>query len=275
MAQSTISRSEKRARVAQLIAAQPEASDRKIGRLAGVDGKTVAALRKLGAEIETPHTPQTPQRGIPHSTEIPHGAEIPQGQKLRSAEIKTPQRPNSFVEATPAAKIETPQGIRAEIAHYLATAPVEEIAAQVPRGPRRTALRNALRAAMPRHRVTEPLPGNNWRHRTTPEQRQKLLELVATGMTVMDASIQAGLNYGTARSQITAAQIVLPPRTPKPKPEQPEEWRYATSDEQRIKLRELVESGKTVTDAALEVGMNYSTARSQIQKARREMGRAA
>jgi hypothetical protein len=207
--------------VAQLIAAHPEASDRKIGRLAGVDGKTVAALRKLGAEIETPHTPQTPQRGIPHLAETPHLAEIetppptrkPFAEAARAAEFETPQRgnggaenhpKNSVLRNLPAENLRSAE-IRAAIDNYLVTAPVEEIAAKVPRGPRRTALRNALRAPTPTTRLVDPLPGNNWRHKTTPEQRHRLLELIKGGATVMDAAITVDMNYGTARSQVKAA----------------------------------------------------------------------
>jgi hypothetical protein len=55
-----------------------------------------------------------------------------------------------------------------------------------------------------------------------------------------------------------------------PEPALPDgSWRYRTAGDQQTKLEELVASGMSVKDAARELGINYSPARSKIQAARR------
>jgi hypothetical protein len=89
MALAATSRTEKRARVLHVIAAHPTASNREIGRLAGVDHKTVAALRRSGGETEIPHS-----GGIKASRQIPRSpmnGEISQPKTLpRAGDLKFP-----------------------------------------------------------------------------------------------------------------------------------------------------------------------------------------
>ena len=92
MALAATSRTEKRARVLHVIAAHPTASNREIGRLAGVDHKTVAALRRSGGETEIPHS-----GGIKASRQIPRSpmnGEISQPKTPQGGRLKIPHSNN-------------------------------------------------------------------------------------------------------------------------------------------------------------------------------------
>lgn len=173
-----MTRAEKRKQIARLIAENPGASDRTIGKLAGVDGKTVAAVRKSSAEIETPHPAEIPQAKTPQC-----------GKEARKFRIE-------FRSAENGAEIETPHADLVD----LAKAPVDEIAAAIKALPeeRRAALVQALLAS-------EPKPPGHWKFRTSADQRAELMALCAGGMSVSEAAIKTGINYRTAVSQIKKA----------------------------------------------------------------------
>jgi DNA-binding CsgD family transcriptional regulator len=114
-----MTRAEKRAAALRAITAHPTASNREIGRIIGVDGKTVTALRNSV---------------IPHSAEIHQPAEI----QIPHPEPETPQCGNSNSAAASgpySAESETPQPAENEkisqIPHF--TTPLDAITAQVPR----------------------------------------------------------------------------------------------------------------------------------------------
>ena len=238
MALAATSRTEKRARVLHVIAAHPTASNREIGRLAGVDHKTVAALRRSGGETEIPHSggikasrqiprspmngeisqPKTPQGGrlkIPHSNNLSRGGEIRDPAAwLATApteEIAHRIPPERWLDL--GWKLTRPEGFGAlscefphiaDLDEWLAQAPLETIAARVPAERRDNLGWNLVRlAALPKPKKKKPgksVPGVNWRRKTTDEQRRDVIRLRALGVQYKEITRLTKVNRGTAQS---------------------------------------------------------------------------
>jgi hypothetical protein len=197
----------------QVIVAHPTASNREIGRLAGVDHKTVAALRRSGGEIEIP---QGGEIKIPHSDDLPAG-EIPDSAAwLATApteEIAHRIPPERWLDL--GWKLTRPEGFGArscEIPHipdldeWLAQMPLETIAAGVPAERRDDLGWTLVRlAALPKpkpkkKKPRKSVPGVDWRRKTTDEQRRDVIRLRSLGVQYKDIARLTKVNRGTAQS---------------------------------------------------------------------------